>query len=99
MSGSIRVQFAFHHNGQIVKRQFDAMVGDAVLRKIVGADSFVAFAGADLRLALRGVFGVFLGDFRSSKRERNTFNALALFFCCERSSAQRTIKPLGLWII
>ena len=29
--------------------------------------------------------------FRSSRRERRTFIALALFFCCERSSAQRTI--------
>ena len=37
--------------------------------------------------------------FASSKRERSTVIALALFFCCERSSAQRTISPLGLcWI-
>ena len=34
--------------GQIVKRQFDAVVGHTVLRKVVGADALAAFAGADL---------------------------------------------------
>ena len=59
----MRIDVAFDEGGQIVKSEFDAVIGDAVLREIVGADSFVAFAGADLGFALRGVFGVFFGDF------------------------------------
>src|SRR5690242_1441195 len=39
------------------------MIRDAVLREIVGADFFAAIAGADLLLALRGVFRVFLRNF------------------------------------
>src|SRR2546422_7457281 len=34
--------------------------------------------------------------FCSSNRERSTVNACCLFFCCDRPSAQRTIKPVGL---
>jgi hypothetical protein len=36
------------------------MIGDAVLGEIVGANAFVAFAGADLCFSLGGIFGVFL---------------------------------------
>ena len=57
-----RVDIAFQEYRQVVEREFDAMVGHAVLRKVVGADAFVAFAGADLRLALGGILGVLLGD-------------------------------------
>ena len=32
------------------------MIGDAVLRIVVGADFFLAVAGADLARAVRGVF-------------------------------------------
>src|SRR6266566_9749409 len=56
------VNVAVDDRGQIVKRQFDAVVGHTVLRKVVGADALVAFACADLGLALRGVFRVFFGD-------------------------------------
>ena len=59
-----RVEVAVNEAGQIVERDFDAVVGDAVLREIVGADFFAAVAGADLLFAVRGVFGIFLGDFR-----------------------------------
>src|SRR5262245_4041411 len=57
------IQIAFDDGGQIVNRDFDAVIGDAVLREVVSADAFVAFAGADLGFALRGVFGGFVGDF------------------------------------
>src|SRR6266852_7316264 len=41
---------------ELVKRQVDAMVGQAVLRKVVGADAFAAVAGADEGAALLGAF-------------------------------------------
>ena len=47
-------RFAFHHLGQIVERQIDAVIGDAALREIVGADALGAVARADLILALGG---------------------------------------------
>ncbi len=88
-----RVEVAVNEICQIVERDFDAMIRDTVLRKIVGADFLAAFAGADLVFAVRGVFCVFLGDFRSSRRERKTVIAWIRFFCCERWSAHRTIMP------
>ena len=54
--------FALDERRQIVQREIDAVIGHAALRKIVGSNALVAFAGADLRLALGGVLGVFLGD-------------------------------------
>ena len=56
------IEVAFDEVGEVVERQLDAVVGDAVLREIVGADFFAAFARADLVFADGGVFGVFLGD-------------------------------------
>ena len=41
---------------EVVERDLDAVIGDAVLREVVGADLFLAVAGADERLAVRGVF-------------------------------------------
>jgi len=58
-----RVEVAFDEIRQIVKRDFNAMVGDAVLRKIVSADFFTALTRADLVFSLRGVFRIFLGRF------------------------------------
>ena len=56
INGSIMLSMSPSMNvGQVVKGQFDAVVGHAVLRKIVGADAFVALAGADLLLAAGGV--------------------------------------------
>ena len=46
-------RLALHHLGQIVERQVDAVVGDAALREIVGADALGAVARADLVLAAR----------------------------------------------
>src|SRR5580698_4106600 len=43
-----RLQHAFHHHVQLMVGQADAVVGEAVLRKVVGADFFTAVARADL---------------------------------------------------
>src|SRR5436853_3558948 len=45
---------ALEHLLELVQRQADAMIGDASLGEIVGADALRAVAGADLALALRG---------------------------------------------
>ena len=49
---------AFHHLRQLVQRQIDAVVGDAALRKIIGADAFRAVARADLAAPFGRAFGV-----------------------------------------
>src|SRR5205814_191483 len=45
-------RLAGNHLRQFVERQVDAVVGDAALRKIVGADAFGAVTGADFLLAI-----------------------------------------------
>src|SRR5262249_33532930 len=45
---------AFQYFIELVQRQANAMVGDAPLREIVGADALRAVARANLALALRG---------------------------------------------
>ena len=47
------VQPAFHHHVQLMQRQADAVIGDAVLREVVGADLLAAVAGAHHAAALR----------------------------------------------
>ena len=42
---------ALEHRVELVQRQVDAMIGDAPLRKVVGADALRAVARADLALA------------------------------------------------
>src|SRR5665213_418336 len=46
------LQQALHHHREIVVGEADAMVGEAVLGEVVGADFFAAIAGADLLFAL-----------------------------------------------
>src|SRR5689334_20735364 len=50
------VQIAVHDRVDPVEREVDAVVGDAALREIVGADALAAVARADQALA-RGRFG------------------------------------------
>ena len=47
-----RAEFAFHHFRELVQRQADAMIGNAVLRGIVGANFFRAIACLDLPKSL-----------------------------------------------
>jgi hypothetical protein len=46
------VEVAVEHAGEIVARQADAMVGDAILRKVVGADLLAAVARLHLGAAV-----------------------------------------------
>src|SRR5436190_16016367 len=51
------IEFAFEDPVEVVHGQLYAVVGDAVLRKVVGADLLGALAGADLRAARRRLLG------------------------------------------
>src|SRR5205085_2286151 len=55
-----RIEAAVHHDIELVKGKADAMVGDAVLRKVVRADFFTAIAGADLAAAFGAKGGLLL---------------------------------------
>src|SRR3954452_16859153 len=46
-------RLAGDHLRQLVERQVDAVIGDAPLRKIIGADALGAVAGADLLASIR----------------------------------------------
>src|SRR5882762_11641360 len=56
-------EFAFHHVGELVKRKTDAVIGDTVLREVVGADFFGAVAGFDLAAAFGAECGLLLFQF------------------------------------
>jgi hypothetical protein len=45
------VEVAFHDGVEPVKGQFDSVVGDAILREIIGPDTLAAIAGPDLGAA------------------------------------------------
>src|SRR5215831_4687695 len=51
----------FEHVRKLVGGEADAVIGDATLREIVGADALGAVAGADLAAAVLRPFGVALG--------------------------------------
>ena len=56
------VDVALDDVGQVVEREaFDAVVGDAALREIVGADALAAVAAADLQFAFLCLRGVAFG--------------------------------------
>ena len=65
-------KFAIHDFAQLVKREPDAMVADAILREIVSADFFGAIARLDLSAAFRGDLVMLLllvASFWSSKSD------------------------------
>src|SRR5437667_11738955 len=47
------IELAIHHLVELMQRQADAMVGDAVLREVVRPDLLAAVAGADHGTPLR----------------------------------------------
>src|SRR5215468_9152853 len=53
-------RLAFDHLRQLVKREIDAVVAHAPLRKIIGADALGTVAGADLAAPLGGARSVLL---------------------------------------
>ena len=77
------IESSFHDFVELVERQIDAMVGDTVLRVVIGSDAFGAVAAADLQLAGRGAFVdsslarlVKQADFLASLRGATTSEAL-----------------------
>src|SRR5690349_4833614 len=55
-----RLDVAVHHARQVVRGEADAMIGEAALRKVVGADLRRAVARAHLQLAHARAFGLLL---------------------------------------
>src|SRR5438445_163549 len=49
------VDVAVEHARQVIGRHANAVIGDARLGKVVGADLFAALAAADLRFAVGGL--------------------------------------------
>src|SRR5882724_13407175 len=62
-----RIETAVHHLVELVQRQPDAMVGQPVLRKIVGADLFTSVAGPHHAPPLRAQRGLLLLQFHLVK--------------------------------
>src|SRR5258706_2364989 len=54
------VELAIHHEIQLMERQADAVIRDAVLREVVGANFLAAVAGAYSRAPLRAECGLLL---------------------------------------
>src|ERR1017187_2676596 len=52
------LQAAFHHQVKLVQGQADAVIGEAILRKVVSANLLAAVARTHLLLALLGQFGI-----------------------------------------
>src|SRR5688572_4918034 len=57
-----RFEMAVHHPRQIVRGEADAVIGDAALRVVVGADLRRAVAGAHLGLSHPGPLRLLLAD-------------------------------------
>ena len=45
------IEVAVHDIIELVQRQIDTVIGDAALRKIIGANAFGPVPGSDLKLA------------------------------------------------
>ena len=75
-----RSELAFHHLIQLMERQSDAMVGDAVLRKIVRANFLGAIPGFDLAAALGSNCFVLLGLFHFVKTRAQHPHGLRTIF-------------------
>ena len=61
--GNHFVEVALDDAVEIVKGQSDAVVGDAVLREVVGADFFLAPGAPDEAAAVGGILGFFFVAF------------------------------------
>ncbi len=69
-----RGQLAFHYVTEVVQRQADAVIGNAILREIVGADFFRAVTRFDLIAALRAQRGLLLlVPFHTDAREEHAW--------------------------
>ena len=86
-----RLQLSFHHLGELMIRQSNAMIRDAVLREIVGANLLVAIAGADLASLLACAACCFSLSC-SCKRARRTRIAFSRFLICDLSSCNHDVR-------
>ena len=81
---------------QAIQRQaLDAMVGDAALREIVGADALAAIAAADLQAARRRRLGFCLGALLLEQRRLQPLHRLVAILVLDRSVWHSTTMPLG----
>ena len=84
----------------LVQREVDAVVGDAALREVVGADALGAVAAADQAIcACAASLACCSRTCASMMRAASTDMACALFLCCERSSWHSTTMPVGRWVM
>lgn len=73
-------EFTFHDEGEVVGGETDPVIGEAILREVIGADLFVAFACADL-FAAGGVDAALLfGPFFFEKAGRENFHGVGAIF-------------------
>jgi hypothetical protein len=70
-------EFAFHDEVDLVEVFVDAVVGDSVLREVVGADFFASVAGANLTSS--GIEDFFLFDFLIVSGDSGTDNGKCFF--------------------
>ena len=62
--------FTLEHIGELMRGEADAVIGDAALREIIGADALGAVAGADLALARPGALGIELAPLEARRAAR-----------------------------
>ena len=95
-----RLQVAVEHLVEVVGLVAGAVVGDAVLRVVVGADPLGAVDRADLAAAGLAGGGVRLAPGRPpSSRARRMRSACSLFCSWLFSFWQLTTMPVGTWVI
>src|SRR6476620_9881863 len=73
-----RIDVSIEDFRQLVQREIDPVVGDAVLRIVVGADLRRSIAGANLRLSHPRARRFLLGDFRIEQSGAQHFHCLQL---------------------
>ena len=94
------LEVAVEHLVEVVGLVADAVVGDPVLREVVGADPLGAVDGADLAAAGRAGLGVgCLLRARASSRARRIRIACSLFCSWLFSFWQLTTMPVGRWVM
>ncbi len=89
---------AIHHAADVPVILVYAVIGDAVLRKVIRANFFRAIAGADLAcVATRSL--LLSRRWRSYRSERSIAMAFSRFCVCDRSCCDATMMPLGTCVI
>ena len=93
-------EIAVHDEVEPVQRQTDAVIGDAILGIVVGADLFAAIAGADHGTAFVGQRLLLLLQLQSRKdASGERASPLARFLICDFSSWQETTRPVGMCVM